>query len=257
MRDFFAFLYCILICFIIALPIFIFALLSFVNNYPYDITFSFSNIAKTMNMGAGIYLKNSVIIAFFVSLIGTTLSYITAYFSARMKEGGAVTTRLLHMVSITSLAIPGMVLGISYVLFFKGTFLYGTLAMLVLVNTVHFFASPYLMAYNSLGKLNANLEDVGLTLGVSRFHIIKDVLLPQTKWTIIEMASYFFVNCMMTISAVSFLSTVRNMPISLMITQFESQMFLEGAAFVSLLILICNFAIKTGIYFVRKKSGEE
>jgi iron(III) transport system permease protein len=37
---------------------------------------------------------------------------------------------------------------------------------------------------------------------------------------------------MMTISAVSFLNTVRNKPVSLMITQFEGQLFLEGAAFI-------------------------
>jgi iron(III) transport system permease protein len=147
-----------------------------------------------------------------------------------------------------------MVLGISYVLFFKGSFIYGTLAVLILVNIVHFLASPYLMAYNSLGKLNTNLEAVGLTLNVGRFHIIKDVLIPQTKLTILEMFSYFFVNSMMTISAVSFLSTVRNKPVALLITQFESQLFLEGAAFISLSILLCNFAMKALVFFVRKYS---
>jgi iron(III) transport system permease protein len=124
--------------------------------------------------------------------------------------------------------------------------------MLILVNTVHFLASPYLMAYNSLGKLNQNLEDVGFTLGVGRFRILWDVLVPQTKTTILEMASYFFVNSMMTISAVSFLNTVRNKPISLMITQFEAQLFLEAAAFVSLLILACNFLMKCLIYALQK-----
>jgi iron(III) transport system permease protein len=125
--------------------------------------------------------------------------------------------------------------------------------MLILVNTVHFLASPYLMAYNSLGKLNANLEDVGLTLGVNRFDIISDVLIPQTKLTNMEMISYFFVNSMMTISAVSFLNTVRNKPVSLMITQFEAQLFLEGAAFISLLILGCNFVMKCLAYSARKR----
>jgi iron(III) transport system permease protein len=56
----------------------------------------------------------------------------------------------------------------------------------------------------------------------------------------------------MTISAVSFLNTVRNKPISLMITQYEAQLFLEAAAFVSLLILVCNFIVKCLIYAIRK-----
>jgi iron(III) transport system permease protein len=250
LRDGLAAAYCIVICFLIALPVLVFAILIFVEKYPLDMRFSFVNIIKTMEMGAGRYLINSLVISLGVAALGTVFSYITAYMTARIP---GKSSKVLHLISITSLAVPGMVLGISYVLFFKGSFIYGSLAMLILVNTVHFLASPYLMAYNSLGKLNANLEDVGVTLGVGRFFILKDVLVPQTKLTILEMVSYFFVNSMMTISAVSFLNTIRNKPISLMIPQFEAQMLLESSAFVSLLILGCNFMMKCLIYILRKK----
>ena len=208
---------------------------------------SLRNISRTMNMGAGRFIANSLSIALGVSVLGTVLSWITAYFTARTP---GKTSRMLHLISITSLAIPGMVLGLSYVLFFRTSFIYGTLAILILVNTMHFFASPYLMAYNSLGKLNINLEDVGRTLGIGRFRIIRDVLIPQTKITILEMLSYFFVNSMVTISAVSFLSTVRNRPVSLMINQFEAQLFLEGAAFISIIILGCNLTVKCAVLAV-------
>jgi iron(III) transport system permease protein len=254
LRDSIATAYTVLVCLIIALPLLIFIILTFVNKYPVDLSFSLANIVKTLNMNIGRYLINSLSIALAVSMIGTTLSYIVAYFTARI-PGKA--SKVLHLISITSLAIPGLVLGLSYVLLFKGSFLYGTFSILVLVNIIHFLASPYLMAYNSLCKLNGNLENVGLTLGVSRLFIIKDCLIPQTRLTIIEMFSYFFVNSMMTISAVSFLNTVRNKPVSLMITQFEAQLFLEGAAFVSLLILICNFAVKCFAYILKRSSTDQ
>ena len=249
LRDAAAACYMLLVCVIITMPIAVFAFLTFINSYPMDMTLSLRNIARTMNMGAGRYLANSLVIAAGVSCTGTVIAWLTAYFTARTP---GKSSRMLHLVSITSLAIPGLVLGLSYVLFFKGSFIYGSLAMLIFVNTIHFMASPYLMAYNSLGKLNINLEDVGRTLGVGRFRIIRDVLIPQTSLTILEMLSYFFVNSMMTISAVSFLSTVRNRPISLMITQFEAQLFLEGAAFVSILILGCNLTIKCLVYVITK-----
>jgi iron(III) transport system permease protein len=249
LRDWSAALYCIVVCVIIILPLVIFAVLSFVNKYPQDMSFSVNNIIRTFNMGAGKFLKNSLIISAGVSLLGTALSYFVAYFTARTP---GKLSKLLHLISITSLAIPGMVLGLSYVLFFNGSFIYGTFAILILVNTTHFLASPYLMAYNSLGKLNINLEDVGLTLGIKRFFIVRDVLIPQTWFTIMEMFTYFFVNSMMTISAVSFLSSVQIKPVSLMITQFEATMQLESAAFVSLLILGCNFFVKSLIYFIRR-----
>jgi iron(III) transport system permease protein len=97
------------------------------------------------------------------------------------------------------------------------------------------------------------LEDVGRTLGVPRFFILKDVLIPQAKLTIIEMFSYFFVNSMMTISAVSFLSTVYTKPVSILMTEFEVQMHIEGSAFVSVLILGCNFLMKFFIYGLKKR----
>ena len=121
-----------------------------------------------------------------------------------------------------------------------------------LVNSMHFFASPYLMIYNTFNKINENLEDVGATMGLRRWQVIKDVLIPQSAGTMLEMMSYFFVNSMMTISAVSFLANVGNKPIALMITQFEGQMQLECAAFVSLIILVVNVAMKYVVFMAKK-----
>jgi iron(III) transport system permease protein len=166
-------------------------------------------------------------------------------------------SKFLHLSSITSAAIPGVVLGLSYVLAFKGMPIYGTILILVMVNTVHFIASPYLMIYNSLSKINDNLEHVAHTMGIYRHQMIRDVLIPQCKGTIIEMFSYFFVNCMITISAVSFLATTANKPISLMITQFEAQMQLECAAVVSIMILVVNLAIKGIVHLLKSKEKKK
>ncbi|MEG1640585.1 MAG: ABC transporter permease subunit, partial [Ruthenibacterium sp.] len=218
------------------------------------ISFSFDNIAKAFQMNAGQFLLNSLLIALAVSVFGTAFSYITAYVTAR---AGGKYANALHLFAITSMAIPGLVLGLSFVLFFKNTWIYGTIFILMLVNLIHFFSSPYLMAYNSFHKVNSNLEAVGVTLGISRFYILKDVLVPQMKDTIIEMASYFFVNCMMTISAVSFLYTVNTMPVSLMITQFEAQMLLECSAFISVVILTINILAKGVTYLLKNYKREK
>jgi iron(III) transport system permease protein len=111
--------------------------------------------------------------------------------------------------------------------------------------------------YNALGKINQNLEAVGATLGVSRIRIILDVILPQSRATLLEMGSYLFVNSMMTISAVSFLSTTATKPISLMINQFEAQMMLESAAFASLLILTTNVIIKLSVYAFKRHMSKK
>lgn len=245
-----AYIGCIVISLFALLPVFAFGVLAFVNDYPNDMTITMGNFSSVINSRAGDYLVNSLLIALFVSCLGVLIAFLTAYLSARMKSK---VSRFLHLSSIVSAAIPGVVLGLSYVLSFKGSFIYGTLIILIMVNLVHFISSPYLMIYNSLSKINENLEPIAQTMGVGRRYIIKDVLIPQCKGTILEMFSYFFVNCMMTISAVSFLASTSNKPVSLMINQFEAQMQLEYAAVVSLMILFVNLLIKGIAHIIKTK----
>lgn len=240
-RNAFAYAYSVLLCLFIIAPIFAFASMTFETKYPIDTTFTLHHIVKTMNAGAGEYLFNSLLYAVLVSIIGTVVAFLCAYFTSRIP---GKYSRALHLLSITSMAIPGIVLGLSYVIFFHSSFIYGTILIVVLVNSVHFFSSPYLMMYNTLSKVNHNLEDVGHTLGISRFNIIKDVIIPKVKYTIFEMLVYFFVNSMMTISAVSFLAPPAAKPVALMINQFEAQRLMESAAFISLLILVINMIAK-------------
>lgn len=245
-----AYLFCTVVVILTLLPIVAFVLLAFAQDYPKDITATLQNIEKAMKLRAGDYLINSVTIALFTASIGTLIAFANAYLSARMKS---TASKFLHLSSMTSAAIPGVVLGLSYVLAFNKTPVYGTIIILVMVNIIHFISSPYLMMYNSLSKINENLEGVAQTMGIRRMHMIKDVFIPQCKGTLVEMFTYFFVNCMMTISAVSFLATTANKPISLMINQFEAQMQLECAAVVSLMILIVNIILKAVSHFIRNR----
>lgn len=248
-RDAAGYVFGIVVSVVMVLPIATFLVVAFVEKYPVDLSFTLDNIARSMNLNAGDYWRNSLFVAFAVSVIGTVVAYAAAYVTARV---GGKSARALHLVCITTLAIPGIVLGLSYALAFRGSFISGTFGILILVNLVHFFASPYLMAYNSLGKVNENLEAVGSTLGVSRARIVRDVIVPQTAGTVAEMFAYFFVNCMVTISAVSFLSTTLDMPLALLITDLDTQRLTECAAFVSLLILVTNVMMKIVVAGVKR-----
>lgn len=250
MRDIGAYVFLAIAFMVMCLPIVAFACLSFVKQYPIDMTFTLDNVKKLVSNGIWMYFVNSVAVALLTALIGTCFSYFSAYVTAR--SGKKLSNQLMHFISMLPLAIPGVVLGLSYVMTFKGIPLYGTIFMLVIVNIVHFFSSPYLMAYNSLSKFNPNLEDVAHTLGISRMKMLVDVYVPSTVSTLIEMYSYFFVNAMITISAVSFLINFRTTPLSLLIPQLESQSFIEGTALVSLLILGLNLLEKGIAFFIKR-----
>lgn len=254
-RDIAVYIIFAVVIVLLCLPIFAFVLLSFVKQYPIDMSLSFGTAKKLLSSGIGQYFVNSVAIALLTSLAGTCLSYFSAYVTARSKK--AISNGVLHFISMLSLAVPGIVLGLSYVLTFKKVPIYGTIFILVVVNIAHFFSSPYLLAYNSLSKFNPNLEDVADTLGINRMKLLFSVYIPSTRATIVEMYSYFFVNAMITISAVSFLMNFRTMPLSLLIPQLESQSFIEGTAMVSLMILVINLVEKAIAFAVKKTIAKE
>lgn len=241
LHNLFALMFCVLLALCVLAPIVSFCLMAFETKYPVKPAFSLAHAERTIGRGAGQYLINSILYAMLTSAAGTLLAFLCAYLTAR---GKGLFSKALHLAAITSMAIPGIVLGLSYVIFFHNTPIYGTILIVILANSVHFFSSPYLMMYNALEKLNPNLEAVGQCLGISQLHIIQDIVLPKVGATLTEMFTYFFVNSMMTISAVSFLAPPAPKPVALMIGQFESQLLIESAAFISLSILIVNMGIR-------------
>ena len=250
LRDAAASLYAWAVAVLCVLPIAAFLVLAFVKEYPTDMTLTLENFVYTMKMGGRRYLINSVVISALAALAGVVTAVAAAYYAARTR---GLVSRYLHLLCLSMAAIPGVVLGLAYVLLFRGSVIYGTIWILVIVNTVHFFASPYLMMYTAFSKINENMEAMAWTLGIGRKHLLLDVMLPMCRHTLAEMLCYFFVNSMMTISAVSFLAGIRTKPIALMINQFEAQAQMEYAAVVSLLILAVNLAAKTLIQWLQSR----
>ncbi|MBQ7700193.1 MAG: ABC transporter permease subunit [Clostridia bacterium] len=249
-----AYIFCSILAIAILMPITAFIIQVFAKSYPRDMSFSLTHVQNTLKSGADRFLLNSLIYSVIAAVFGTLLAFICAYMTTRAKSR---ITKALHLMSITSVAIPGLVLGLSYIIFFKNTPIYGTIFIIGLANSIHFFASPYLMMYNTLGKVNPDLEAVGKTLGIKRIRIITDVIVPKVRFTMYEMVVYFFVNSMMTISAVSLLAPPAPQPLSLMISSAESQIDIGKAATVSLMILVINFIIKLIITFINRKKSKE
>lgn len=225
---------------------------AFVNNPVIDNTLSFKHFEYIIDNNISKYIFNSLFIALLVAIFGTIMAYFAAYTTARIKGKSA---KIIHILTIISLAIPGIVLGLSYSIGFSDSFIYNTFIIMIIVNIIHFIASPYLMAYNALEKVNPNYEVVAKTCNISTFRIIMDVIIPCTKKTIREMLAYFFVNSMVTISAITFLFNTKTMPLSLLINNYEGNMMLGEAAIISLIILFFNVIVKGIIYIINRKES--
>ena len=256
-----------IICFTLFLPQLAFISLSFTKAFPNDLSFTVEHIANifvnTHGVGLTAYIRNSLLLAFLTALVGTCFAYTLGYMSVR-KSGRM--SKVVDLLALSTIAIPGLVLGIGFIFLFKGTngFFYGTILILIMVNIFHFLGSPYLLAKNCLSKINSDYEVIGETLGISKARIISHVLIPNSLSTLIEMFSYFFLNSMITISAVAFLCTYDNQPLSILITTYEKNSNYEMQSVISFIILALNVIARVGftsissyLNKVSNKEGEE
>ena len=245
----------ILVGILLFIPSLAFIVVSFVNRFPSDMTFTFDNYINAFSPYSSVsiidFLINSLVIALLTGIFGTIIAYTSAYTSTR--TSGKM-RKPLHFISIATLAVPGLVLGIGYVFLFVNTYGWfaGTIAILVVVNLIHYFSSPYLMARNAFEKINKNYETVADTLGISRVSLFFKVMIPNTTSTIVQMFSYLFINSMITISAVSFLCTYATQPLAVSITTYENQSIWEMESVISTLILVINLLTKIGFDYLSK-----
>lgn len=248
-RDIVAYIVCAVSFVVVAFPVVSYGVIGLFEKYPSDMTFGLMNLQRLWDKGLGKFLVNSLVIAFITSITGTFIGTVTAYLTARTKHNWSNGT--LHVLALISLAVPGIVLGLSYLLTYRGTLFSRSIFILALLNAVHFFSSPYLMCYNAFNKINGNYETVVKTLQIKKGRYFVDILLPEIEDTMLEMFSYIFVNSMVTISAVAFLANAKNLPVALLINQLEGQALLECAAMVSVIILFVNVVVKSAVYFIK------
>ena len=125
---------------------------------------------------------------------------------------------MLRLLAMLPMAVPGLVLGLGYIFFFNQLRnplhgLYQTLPLplplplplLVLCTVVHFYTTGHLTAVTALKALDAEFESVSASLKVPFFKTFWRVTLLICTPTLLEVARYFFINAMTTISAVVFL----------------------------------------------------
>ncbi len=239
--------------FIILMAIFIISIYvvvvigAFTQYWPYDLSFTLRNftfyVAGTQHRGgAFVVLWNSIQMAFWTALIGTTLIFFSAYLIDKTR--GLNTTRsILYLLSITSLAIPGMVLGLSYIFTFNNptnplNFLYGTMAILVISTIVHYYTVPFLTATTSIKQIDPEFEAISESMNTPFYRTFMRVIVPVSLPAIISVASYLFLNAMVTLSVVVFLFVPGNELASLSVMLLDDAGETAQAMAMSLLIIV-------------------
>jgi iron(III) transport system permease protein len=247
-RDAFFFLFCafVALCFVLLTA----ALFTgaFTSYYPYNLGFTLKHFVFNRSTGGIDSFFHSIYMSLLTAAFGTAFVFLYAYMMEKT-EGLGILTRYGKLLSLLPLAVPGMVVGISFIFFFNArnnplNFIYGTVAILVLSNVIHYFSVPYLNAAGALKKLDREFESVAESMKIPRRQTFFRVSVPLSFHAIAEIAMYFFVNSMVTVSAIVFLYSANFKIASIAITHMEEAGDISQAAAMSLLILFINVTVR-------------
>lgn len=228
-----------------------------VERWPYQTGFTLEHFQEVFsdNELQTVYL-NSLGMALATALFGTLAAYGAALITARSKLPGWC-KQVIDSIALVTNTIPGMVLGLAFLFVFSGTSLQNTFPLMILCNIVHYFSTPYLMMKNSLSKMNAGWETTAMLMGDSWPKTILRVVTPNAAASLIETFSYYFINSMVTISALIFLAGARTMVLTTKIKQLQYINEYDQVFVLSLLILATNLIAKAIFTWLANKSSRK
>lgn len=190
---------------------------------------------------------NSFLTTMQIALISAPLTacvgLLTAYLIVRQKFAGRDVFEFALMLSF---AIPGTVIGISYILAFNMPPLEFTGTAFILVACFVFRNMPVGVRSGvaAMSQLDKSLDEASLTLRANSFRTIRKVILPLLKPAITATLVYSFVRAITSISAVIFLVSAQyNLATAYIVGLVENGEYGVAIAYSSALIIVMVVAI--------------
>ena len=179
-------------------------------------------------------LKIAAIAAPLTAVIGL----LTAWLLVRQDFSGK---RFFEFGTMLSFAIPGTVIGVSYILAFNVPPIELTGTGVILVISFIFRNMPVGVRAGiaSMSQLDKSLDEASVTLGASTWRTFTRIILPLMRPAILAALVFSFVRAMTAISAVIFLvSAEYNMATSYIIGRVENNDYGIAIAYSSVLIVV-------------------
>ena len=248
-RDLPAFLFCLSVALALMVIVAVAVWGSFIRFWPYNLSLTLDNYDFARFDTAGwqavwLSVKLSLITAF----VGAALIFIIAYSLERGRQKGFLAV-LLRLLATIPLAVPGLVLGLAFIIFFNHPanpfgVIYGTLAILVLNSIIHFYTVGHLTAVTAIRQLDPEFEAVSASLHVPIWQTFGRVTLPICLPAIFEILVFLFVSAMTTVSAVIFLYGPDTKPASVAVLHMDEAGQASAAAAMACVIMAISLSAK-------------
>ncbi len=225
-------IYCGVVCFCILLVFATVFLGSFVKTWPYDFSLTlkhfdfpslgaraplwtnfWTSLIKEEPLRSMIAFKyapiwTSLLVAIVVAIAGASLTLLVGYIIEKKKPKGE---QVLYTLSVLPAAIPGVVMGLGYVLAFNKPYflIYGTIWIIIINIIVCNFTLGVLSSIANLKQIDKSIEEAAVSLGASPISTFTRVVFPLSRVAFLSTATFFFMRAMTTISAVIFLISAK------------------------------------------------
>lgn len=167
----------------------------------------------------------------------------TAYLLVRQTFVGK---NAFEFSTMLSFAIPGTVIGVSYIMAFNfpPIELTGTSIILIIVFVFRNMPVGVRGGIAAMSQLDKSLDEASITLGANSFTTVRRVILPLMGPAILAALTYSFVRAITSVSAVIFLvSAKHNMATSFIVGRVENGEFGLAIAYSAVLIVTMLAAI--------------
>lgn len=237
----------VLVAFIAAVIVFLISLYGtiiagcFVKNWGIDYSFSLENIGEAITRGKDA-LIDTVMLAGAATPIAGVLAMLAALLVVRKKFHGK---RLLEVMLMTPFALPGTLVGISFILAFNKPplILVGTAAIIVINYVIRELPVGIEGGIASLHQIDPSIEEAATDLGADSATVFRTIVLPLVRPAFISSLSYTFVRSMTAVSAVIFLISARWYHLTVLIYNFSENLRFGLASVLSTVLIIIVFGV--------------
>ncbi|MDQ0040165.1 putative 2-aminoethylphosphonate ABC transporter permease subunit [Variovorax boronicumulans] len=238
-------LFCTVVCGLLLATIGMAIYTSLISLWPYDLSFTLKHyhfVLVESDMAAA--YGNSLLVAMVTAVAGSLIVFIGAYLIEKTRNLGLM-RKGMHLMAVLSMAVPGLVLGLGYVMFFNHpanplNFLYQTMAILIISMVVHYYTSSHLTAVTALKQIDNEFEAVSASLKVPFFKTFLRVTVPVCLPAILDIGRYFFVVSMASLSCAIFLYTPETILASVAIMHLDDAGDIGPASALASLIVVTS-----------------
>jgi iron(III) transport system permease protein len=185
----------------------------------------------------------TIILAGIAAPLTAAIGLLTAYVLNRQRFHGQSAFEFMTMLSF---AIPGTVIGVSYILAFNvpPIQLTGTGAILVICFVFRNMPVAIRAGVATMSQIDKSLDECSLTLRHGSFGTVRRVILPLLRPAIVAALVYSFVRAITSVSAVIFLVSAKyNLATSYIVGRVEVSDFGVAIAYSSVLIVFMMLVI--------------